>query len=445
MKFSQKFLIVNFIILAMFIVSNIFALKYFSTLYFGDYVVTIKKDSLKSNIDFDIISKLLENQTLDKDIIEEYKKITDDLSSISMSLEDFSNDPKTSNISLIDSLQKIWIPSSSIEKVIWTNALQAFFWNISNFFTIDSDKPEWIFVIKTLKWMALFNLFLIIFISFLVYFWVKYTFMPISHIISNLSNIIYKKQYKNIFYKKKDEFSPLIEAINNLNKSLSLQEKIRSDFLSDLSHEIKTPITAVKCYLEWIEDWVITLDEKSTKLLHDEIDRLIKITNLIMEYEKEESKKLWDIFISKINLIEILEFVSSEYSFDLNKNNQEIIFSKEKSFFILADKDKITQIIHNIFSNFLKYAWQGTKLNINFQNRNKSSIIVFKDNWVWINNDELPFVKEKFYKVEKSRTKWIENWIWIWLSVIEKIVSLHSWTFEIISNNGLELRISLPR
>jgi two-component system, OmpR family, sensor kinase len=98
--------------------------------------------------------------------------------------------------------------------------------------------------------MAIFDGILIAVILFLSYFWVNYSFRPIRAIIDNLSNIIYKKEYKNIVYKKKDEFHPLIEAINGLNKSLSLQEKIRSDFLSDLSHEIKTPITAIKCYLE---------------------------------------------------------------------------------------------------------------------------------------------------------------------------------------------------
>lgn len=138
--------------------------------------------------------------------------------------------------------------------------------------------------------MAYFNLVLIGSILLLSYLWVVYTFRPVRSIVDNLSNIVYKKEYKNIVYYKKDEFFPLMEAINNLNKSLSLQEKIRSDFLSDLSHEIKTPITAVKCYLEGIEDGIIETTPKNMKMLYGEIERLIKITNSIMEYEKEESR-----------------------------------------------------------------------------------------------------------------------------------------------------------
>lgn len=447
MKFSQKFLIVNFVVLAFVVFANIVALKYFSSVYFGDYVVTIKKDTSKNQIDYDTISKLLDNKILDQETLDEYKKITSDLSTISSSLEKFSKDPQKTNISLLETLQKIGLPSSSIEKMIWVNALQSFFSSVGGFFTLNLSAPEWIFVLKTLKSMAWFNLFLILFISIILYIWIRFTFKPIQDIIDNLSNIIYKKQYKNILYNKKDEFSSLIEGINNLNKSLSLQEKIRSDFLSDLSHEIKTPITAVKCYLEAIEDWVITLNEKNIKLLHSEIDRLIKITNLIMQYEKEESKKFWDIFISKNNLVEILEFVSLEYTHDLTKNKQKIVFNNEKTFFINADKDKVTQIIHNIFSNFIKYAWKSTTLNISFLNKKNLSLIVFKDDWIWISKDELPFIKEKFYKIEKSRTKNTDNWVWIWLSIIDKIVKLHNWKIDIFSDikNGLEIRISIPK
>ncbi|MDD2487524.1 MAG: HAMP domain-containing sensor histidine kinase [Candidatus Gracilibacteria bacterium] len=447
MKFSQKFLIVNFVVLAFVVSSNIVALKYFSGLYFTDYVSEIKKDSSKNQIDYDTISKLLDNNVLDQQTLDEYKKITSDLSTISSSLEKFSKDPQKTNTSLLETLQKIGLPSSSIEKMIGVNALQSFFSNIGGFFTLDLSAPEGVFVLKTLKSMVWFNFVLILFISIVLYLWIRFTFRPIQHIISNLSNIIYKKQYKNILYNRKDEFSTLIEGINNLNKSLSLQEKIRSDFLSDLSHEIKTPITAVKCYLEAIEDGVISLDEKNIKLLHSEIDRLIKITNLIMEFEKEESKKFGDIFISKNDLVEMLEFTSLEYTNDLAKNKQSISFNKDKPFYINADKDKITQIIHNIFSNFIKYSGKGTLLSITFVNKKNLSVITFKDNGIGISKDELPFIKEKFYKIEKSRMKNNDNGVGIGLSVVDKIVKLHNGNFDIVSDikKGLEIRITLPK
>ena len=78
---------------------------------------------------------------------------------------------------------------------------------------------------------------------------------------------------------------PLISTINNLHKSLSIQEKIRTEFLSDLSHEIRTPITAVQCYIEALEDGMMKLDKDTLSLLQSELSRLTSITGKNMDFE----------------------------------------------------------------------------------------------------------------------------------------------------------------
>ncbi|MDD2908838.1 MAG: HAMP domain-containing sensor histidine kinase [Candidatus Gracilibacteria bacterium] len=445
MKFSYKFLVSTFLILFIVISANIFALKFYAGKYFVEYVDAIKKETNKVEISF--IDTILQNKNIDPEIIEEYKSISEDLDGLISSLEKFSKNPKPSNVSLLESLQKSGVSSSTIENIIGANALQSFFSNISNFISLDTTKPEGIFVFKTLKSMSYFNLLLITVILILYYFWINYSFKPISSIIDNLSNIIYKKEYKSLIYNKKDEFFPLIETINSLNKSLSLQEKIRSDFLSDLSHEIKTPITAVKCYLEGIEDGIIIPDDKNMSLLYNEIERLIKITNSIMEFEKEESQKMTDIFASRFDFSSLVEFISGEYLPILSKNHQQIVSYSSSGYFINADSDKISQLLHNIFSNYIKYAGKNSTLVIKTINKDRKHIISFADNGKGVDAQELPFLKEKFYKAEKSRNKSVGSGIGIGLSVIEKIVKLHNGEFYINSQakKGFEIIIELPR
>jgi len=108
--------------------------------------------------------------------------------------------------------------------------------------------------------------------------WIRSIFWPIGVVTENIKNIIDRKKYASIRYSSHNEFSPLISTINSLHKSLSIQEKIRSDFLSDLSHEIRTPITAVQCYLEAIEDGIMKFDIKTQEMLQKELTRLIHIT-----------------------------------------------------------------------------------------------------------------------------------------------------------------------
>ena len=276
MKFSQKFLVFIFLIFVGMISVNIVALKYFTQTYFNDYVTSIKDNS--PNIEFETLQKIISSDMLDDSTLKEYQQVAKDLSNITTSLERFSKEPAAYTPKAIESLQKIGIPSTSIERVLFVNSIQSFFGNVFNFSMLQGKTPEALFIGRVLGSMLAVNAILIFLVLVMTYIWVTYTFRPVKRVTDNISNIIYKRTYEEVGYRKHDEFYPLFDAINTLNKNLGFQEKIRSDFLADFSHEIKTPISAIKCYLEGIEDNVLKLDEKMVALLQKEIERLIKIS-----------------------------------------------------------------------------------------------------------------------------------------------------------------------
>lgn len=211
--------------------------------------------------------------------------------------------------------------------------------------------------------------------------WVHKSFRPVQSIIENLSDIISRKGYKQIEYKKKDEFGALINTINSLNKNLSHQQKIRSDLLSDLSHEIKTPITAIKCYLEGMDDGVIETNAKNYALLHKEINRLIEITGSIMEYEKLEQTDRDALKITEVDFWKLIEHMQNEYTPLLAKQDQHIVFTENKIPTILHfDEGKFIQLTHNIFSNFIKYSGEGKTLTVKTSERNGKVFLTFRDN-----------------------------------------------------------------
>lgn len=304
MKFSQKFLIYIFLVLVMTIGVNIISLKYFATEYFHEYLATIKQEV--PDINFDLLGAFTKTKNLDDATIEEYKKILSDLSGISSSLEHFSANPRTYAPSVIDSLQKIGVPENSIEQVLFVKALDSFFSGMFNFSFLHNTTPEGQFILKVIRAMFIINILIIVYILIVSWLWVHRSFRPVQSIIENLSDIISRKGYKQIEYKKKDEFGALISTINSLNKNLSHQQKIRSDLLSDLSHEIKTPITAIKCYLEGMDDGVIESSPKNYGLLHKEINRLIEITGSIMAYEKLEQTDRETLKIVPIDFVKLV-------------------------------------------------------------------------------------------------------------------------------------------
>lgn len=123
--------------------------------------------------------------------------------------------------------------------------------------------------------------------------------------------------------------------------------------------------------------------------------------------------------------------LKEEYSPLLLQNNQTIEFRSDRHFSATVDRDMFTQIFHNIFSNFQKYAGTGTELSIRFFHAPDIFGIVFEDNGRGVPNIELPFLREKFYQVDKTRTITSESGSGIGLSIIEKIVRLHAGTLEI--------------
>lgn len=218
---------------------------------------------------------------------------------------------------------------------------------------------------------------------------------------------------------------------------MSHQQKIRSDLLSDLSHEIKTPITAIKCYLEGMDDGVIESSPKNYALLHKEINRLIEITNSIMEYEKLEQTERETLKITPIDFTKLIGHLQEEYIPLLSKQKQEIVLIENKSGLTLNfDESKFIQLLHNIFSNFIKYAGPEKILTIKSSERNGKIFISFRDNGNGVPKKEIAFIREKFYQVDKSRSASNDRGIGIGLSIIEKIISLHKGTLSIESDKG---------
>lgn len=233
---------------------------------------------------------------------------------------------------------------------------------------------------------------------------------------------------------RNDEFAPLVSTINNLYKSLRVQENIRSNFLSDISHEIRTPITAVKCYLEAIEDGIMSLDTKTIPLLQTELSRLTTITEQIMDYENMTHYYTDDIHVERFAVRKQLEDMIYEYLPQIEKNQQHILIDSISDIFIRMDKNMFIQILHNVFSNFIKYAGKNTTMTCSYSRTKDSVKIILKDDGIGIPEDEINLVIEKFYRVDKSRTRNSSMSMGIGLSIIDHIIRIHEGSLSIENN-----------
>jgi signal transduction histidine kinase len=149
---------------------------------------------------------------------------------------------------------------------------------------------------------------------------------------------------------------------------------------------------------------MMKLDNKTIPLLQKELTRLTSITEQIMEYEHLTSHYTDDIHVEKFLIKEQLESLIHEYTPQIERTGQHIFILGEDAVNIRMDLNMFIQIIHNIFSNFIKYAGEDTILNCNYIQYNDTIEIIFSDDGIGIPEEEINLVHEKFYRVDKART-----------------------------------------
>lgn len=402
---------------------NIGAFQIFSGKYFSIYIEELANTDVSP--DPNRIQALLQIGKLNKEDQAEYITILSELSNLSTSLENISENPELymSNTSATWG-SMISIPLIQSQK----NIVPTFRLSALSEWTIEGK-----FVRNILRDMVLVNIAWLLLLLIGYSLWVRSLFRPIIVVTNTLQNIIDRRHYASIRYNANNEFTPLIRTINNLHKSLSIQEKIRSDFLSDLSHEIRTPVTAVKCYLEAIQDGAMELDKNTVDLLQSELERLAHITGRIMDYESLTHNVFDAVQVERFSLKKITQDIMSEYKPQLLKTNQKIEIDFPQDTMTSMDKWMYIQILHNIISNFIKYAWDNSSLLISYKKDAKEYILTFSDDGIWIPSEELEYVKEKFYRVDKARTQ-SDKSMGIGLSIIDKIARLHGGALSVSEN-----------
>ena len=336
---------------------------------------------------------------------------------------------------IINYLVKSWVAPKYIEELIPTDN----FWKVLEELK-SKDTPEYQFLQRLTSSILITNILAIGIIVLSLLIFIKKSISPIKIATSDIKNINPSKEYIPIeYHNKKDEIGLLITAINDLNSKLNLQEKIRNRLLADISHELKTPITSIQCYLEWILDGVIKLDQKNLNSITDEMKRLITLVNKIMDYEKSEREK-FVMELSKVNITESMKTIVETHKKRLKENKQRIKITGEDDMILKVDESLFIQLVHNIVWNFLKYSGPKTLLKINITKK----YIDFSDDGAWIKSSEVPFLVEKFYQGNIEKTGDVDSrGIWVGLSITRKIIYSHDWNYEIQSDIGKWFRMKI--
>ena len=234
----------------------------------------------------------------------------------------------------------------------------------------------------------------------------------------------------------KDEFSELCQDFEEMRRRLkesteekSLIEKENRELISNISNDLKTPITAVKGYVEGIMDGVADTPEKMDRYVRTIYNKTNEMDHLINEltfYSKIDTNRIPYTF-SKLNVEDYFEDCSEEVGLELETRGIELVYANyvEKDVMVIADGEQIRRVIHNIISNAIKYMDKPKGIiQIRIKDVGDFIQIEIEDNGKGIGPKDLPYIFDRFYRTDVSRNS-SKGGSGIGLSIVKKILEDH--------------------
>ncbi|WP_458411924.1 sensor histidine kinase [Schinkia sp. CFF1] len=228
------------------------------------------------------------------------------------------------------------------------------------------------------------------------------------------------------------EMQPLAHSLNNLAESLSKEETLRKQFTADLAHELRTPLATLRSQIEAYQDGIWEPTPERLNQSHDELMRLVRLVNELERLLAAENPQI-KLQRTDIEAGKLIALVGSQFNPSFQEKGVKLqIIKPEKEFWFNADRDRVIQILTNIINNALKYT--PTEKSVTLSIREKEDFIGFsvKDEGVGINEEDLPFVYERFYRGDKSRDRKTGG-IGIGLSIVKALVDAHQGEIKIES------------
>lgn len=239
------------------------------------------------------------------------------------------------------------------------------------------------------------------------------------------------------------ELSELGNAVNHMAESLDNQEMLRRRLTSDVAHELRTPVANVSSNIEAIIEGALEPTNERLSSCYNELER---ITGIITELEKlrQIEGENMILHIGHVDIYELAKEVKLIFENEMSKKNIRCDIIGEH-IDVCVDKDKMRQVLNNLISNAVKYTDNYGNIQITVIQENENVVITVKDNGCGIDDNDIPYIFERFYRTDKSRNRSTGGAV-IGLTITRAIVQLHGGTIHVESKKGVGslFKVTIP-
>ena len=235
-----------------------------------------------------------------------------------------------------------------------------------------------------------------------------------------------------------DELAALTSSFNNMADSLERSEQQRNEFIANVSHELKTPMTTIAGFADGILDGTIPKDQEDKYLvtIADETRRLSRLVRSMLDMSRVEST---GEDLTRRREFDISDrIVSTMLSFEARANDKQLdvdLQLPEDPMLVLGDPDAITRVLYNLMDNAVKFAAPGSTLCVSLWKSEGKAYVSVRDHGETIPADDLPFIFDRFHKSDRSRSL-DRDGVGLGLYLVKSILDAHGEDIAVTSRDG---------
>ncbi len=298
-----------------------------------------------------------------------------------------------------------------------------------------------IYITRKICGFAILNI--VIISAVLVRINLKNIFRPIEQINEATKKVALGEYDIELETKREDEIGELTNNFNKMTRGLKSTENLQKEFINNVSHEIKTPVSSIEGFAKFLKDKNLTDEEREeyANIIIEEAKRLENLTGKILKLSKLNNQEI----ITNKQEIEVAEQIRKAISLlepKWSKKDIKINVSLEEKIF-LGDEDLIFQVWVNIIDNAIKFSNEGESIDIKVYEKDSNINVEIKDHGIGMKEEELEKVYDRFYQIDRSHSKEGSG---LGLAIVKRIVELSEGKIEIKSkeNKGTTVIVKLP-
>ena len=240
-------------------------------------------------------------------------------------------------------------------------------------------------------------------------------------------------------YEGVTEISELAESFNNMADSLQETERQRREFIANVSHELKTPMTTIGGYIDGMLDGTIPPEQHAhyMQIVQQEVRRLSRLVRSMLDVSRLQAKGVEESRKTRFDIAEIISDVLISFEQKINNRRLQVSVNlPDRALFTRADRDGIQQVLYNLVDNAIKFCPEGGMLGIRLAQEGGKAVVSVQNTGKTIPPRELPLLFERFHKADRSRSADRESW-GLGLYIVKTILDAHGEDIRAESHDGV--------